>query len=71
MSPIQFQKNLRLQEAQRLLLSESADAADVAFRIGYESAYQFNREYSRMFGLPPKEDMKRLKTSYDQSMNKS
>jgi transcriptional regulator GlxA family with amidase domain len=46
MSPIQFQKQLRLQEARRLLLSESADAADVAFRVGYESASQFSREYS-------------------------
>ncbi|WP_094605697.1 HTH-type transcriptional activator RhaS [Sporomusa silvacetica DSM 10669] len=70
MSPIQFQKQLRLQEAQRLLLSESADAAEVAFRVGYESSSQFNREYSRMFGLPPKEDIKRLKADYDQSMNK-
>lgn len=52
MSPIQFQKHLRLQEARRLLLSESADAADVAFRVGYESASQFSREYSRMFGSP-------------------
>ncbi|WP_094605793.1 HTH-type transcriptional activator RhaS [Sporomusa silvacetica DSM 10669] len=63
MSPLQFQKHLRLQEAQRLLLSESTDAADVAFRVGYESASQFNREYSRMFGLPPREDIKRLKTA--------
>jgi len=63
MSPIQFQKHLRLQEAQRLLLSESTDAADVAFRVGYESASQFTREYSRMFGFPPKEDIKRLKAS--------
>lgn len=52
MSPIQFQKQLRLQEARRLLLAESADAADVAFRVGYESASQFSREYSRMFGAP-------------------
>lgn len=61
MSPIQFQKRLRLQEARRLLLSESTDAADVAFRVGYESPSQFSREYSRMFGLPPKEDVKRLR----------
>ncbi|MEK4156288.1 AraC family transcriptional regulator [Paenibacillus odorifer] len=61
MSPIQFQKHLRLQEARRLLLSESADAADVAFRVGYESASQFSREYSRMFGSPPRADIKRLK----------
>jgi transcriptional regulator GlxA family with amidase domain len=66
MSPIQFQKHLRLQEAQRLLLSESTDAADVAFRVGYESPSQFNREYSRMFGLPPRENIKRLRANYDQ-----
>jgi transcriptional regulator GlxA family with amidase domain len=54
MSPIQFQKQLRLQEARRLLLTESADAADVAFRVGYESPSQFSREYSRMFGIPPR-----------------
>lgn len=61
MSPIQFQKQLRLQEARRLLLTESADATDVAFRVGYESSSQFNREYSRMFGFPPGQDLKRLK----------
>ncbi|MGA5692803.1 AraC family transcriptional regulator [Cytobacillus pseudoceanisediminis] len=66
MSPIQFQKQLRLQEARSLLLSESADAADVAFRVGYESPSHFSREYSRMFGLPPKEDIKRLREQYDQ-----
>lgn len=60
MSPIQFQKQFRLQEARRILLSESSDAADVAFRVGYESPSQFSREYSRMFGLPPIEDIKRL-----------
>lgn len=58
MSPIQFQKHFRLLEARRLLLSESADAADVAFRVGYESASQFSREYSRMFGTPPRTDIK-------------
>ncbi|NOV00662.1 AraC family transcriptional regulator [Paenibacillus planticolens] len=61
MSPIQFQKQLRLQEARRLLLSESTDAADVAFHVGYESPSQFSREYSRMFGFPPREDIKRLR----------
>jgi len=54
MSPIQFQKQLRLQEARRLLLAKSTDAADVAFQVGYESPSQFSREYVRMFGLPPK-----------------
>jgi len=69
MSPIQFQKQFRLQEARRLLLSESSDATDVAFRVGYESPSQFSREYSRMFGLPPKEDIKRLRSQYDQIIN--
>jgi AraC-like DNA-binding protein len=69
MSPIQFQKQLRLQEARRLLLAESADAADVAFRVGYESASQFSREYSRMFGSPPRADIKRLKERYDHQVH--
>jgi AraC-like DNA-binding protein len=69
MSPIQFQKQLRLQEARSLLLSESEDAADVAFRVGYESPSQFSREYSRMFGLPPKEDVKRLRDNHDKTIN--
>lgn len=63
MSPIQFQKQMRLQEARRLLLTESADASDVAYRVGYESSSQFSREYSRMFGFPPIQDIKRLKAS--------
>lgn len=69
MSPIQFQKQLRLQEARSLLLSESSDAADVAFRVGFESPSQFSREYSRMFGFPPKEDIKHLREKYDQTVN--
>jgi len=66
MSPLQFQKQLRLQEARSLLLMESADATEVAYRVGYESASQFSREYSRMFGFPPKTDIKRLKETYEQ-----
>jgi AraC-like DNA-binding protein len=69
MSPIQFQKQLRIQEARRLILSESTDATEAAFRVGYESPSQFSREYSRMFGLPPKEDIKRLKETYNQKIN--
>lgn len=61
MTPLQYQKQLRLQEARRLLLSEAADAADVGFRVGYESPSQFSREYRRLFGLPPIRDMKRLR----------
>ena len=56
MSPLQYQKWLRLNEARRLLLVESADASEAAFRVGYESASQFNREYRRLFGLPPGQD---------------
>jgi AraC-like DNA-binding protein len=61
MSPIQFQKQIRLQEARRLLMTELTDAADVAFRVGYESPSQFSREYSRMFGFPPTIDRKQMK----------
>ncbi|MFC5449851.1 AraC family transcriptional regulator [Paenibacillus aestuarii] len=61
MSPIQFQKQLRLQEARRLLLTELADASDVAFQVGYESPSQFSREYSRMFGFPPRQDINRFR----------
>lgn len=69
MSPIQFQKQLRLQKARQLLLSESTDAADVAYRVGYESPSQFSREYSRMFGFPPKEDIKRMRKNHDETIN--
>lgn len=69
MSPIQFQKQLKLQEARRLLLSETSDAATVAYRVGYESPSQFSREYSRLFGLPPREDIKRLKEKHEQRIN--
>ncbi len=60
MSPLQFQKWLRLQEARRLMLSENKDAASAASLVGYESPSQFSREYSRQFGDSPKRDMKRL-----------
>ncbi|MBK1813705.1 AraC family transcriptional regulator [Clostridium sp. YIM B02505] len=63
MSPLQYQKQVRLQEARRLLLSETLEAADAAFQVGYESPSQFSREYARMFGLPPISDIKRLKNS--------
>jgi AraC-like DNA-binding protein len=66
MSPIQFQKRLRLQEARHLILSESTDATEASFRVGYESPSQFSREYSLMFGLPPKEDIKRLREKFNQ-----
>ena len=63
MSPLQFQKRLRLQEAKRLLLAESIDAADAAYRVGYGSPSQFSREYRRMYGAPPREDIAALKGS--------
>jgi AraC-like DNA-binding protein len=62
MTPIQYQKSLRLLKARRLLLFEPFDAASVAFTVGYESASQFSREYARMFGLPPMRDVARFRT---------
>lgn len=55
MSPLQYQKQLRLQEARRLMLGEGLDAAQAAFRVGYESPSQFSREYRRLFGAPPRQ----------------
>jgi AraC-like DNA-binding protein len=69
MSPIQFQKQLRLQEARRMLLADPTDIADVAFRVGYESQSQFSREYSRMFGCSPREDINRMRKKSDQKIN--
>jgi AraC-like DNA-binding protein len=67
MSPLQFQKRLRLQEARRLLLVEGLDAAHTAYRVGYNDASQFNREYKRLFGLPPLRDVERLRITTVQS----
>lgn len=61
MSPLQFQKWLRLHEARRLLLTEHLDAATAAFRVGYESPSQFGREYHRLFGAPPLRDIATLR----------
>jgi len=60
MSPLQFQKWLRLNEARRLMLTEQLDAATAAFRVGYQSPSQFSREYGRQFGSPPRRDMERF-----------
>lgn len=60
MSPLQFQKKLRLNEARRLMLTENRDAATAAYDVGYESPSQFNREYSRQFGAPPMRDIKNV-----------
>lgn len=57
MSPLQYQKRLRLDEARRLMLNERLDAAGAAFKVGYESPSQFSREYRRLFGEPPKRDV--------------
>lgn len=63
MSPLQYQKLIRLQEARRLLFTESSEAANIGFQVGYESPSQFSREYARMFGLPPISDINRLRNS--------
>jgi AraC-like DNA-binding protein len=61
MSPLQYQKWLRLNEARRLMLIENQDAATVAFQVGYESPSQFSREYGRLFGAPPLRDITTLR----------
>jgi len=61
LSPLQYQKRLRLQEARRLMLSEALDAATAAYRVGYQSPSQFSREYRRLFGAPPHRDLARLR----------
>ena len=61
MTPLQFQKRLRLNEARRLMLTENLDAMTATFEVGYESASQFSREYSRLFGAPPLRDINRLR----------
>lgn len=60
MSPIQYQKHLRLHEARRLMIMDNEDAASSAIRVGYESTTQFNREYRRLFGAPPATDKKKI-----------
>ncbi|WP_397451561.1 AraC family transcriptional regulator N-terminal domain-containing protein [Pseudomonas sp. NA-150] len=63
MSPLQYQKQLRLQEARRLMLADGLDASAAGYRVGYESPSQFSREYSRLFGAPPSRDLARLRKS--------
>ncbi len=61
MSPLQFQKKLRLHEARRLMLAEGLEAATASYRVGYESPSHFSREYSRLFGAPPRADVTSLR----------
>jgi transcriptional regulator GlxA family with amidase domain len=62
MTPIQYQKRLRLLRARWLLLFDTLDATSIAYKVGYESASQFNREYARLFGLPPARDAARFRS---------
>jgi AraC-like DNA-binding protein len=61
MSPLQFQKHLRLQEARRLMLSQNLDAGEAGYRVGYEDQSHFSRDYKRHFGEPPMRDVERLR----------
>ena len=65
LSPIQYQKQIRLQEARARLIAAPHDVASVGFEVGYESASQFSREYRRVFGLPPGQDAARLQALPD------
>jgi AraC-like DNA-binding protein len=67
MSPLQFQKQMRLQEARRLMLGEDLDAASAGYRVGYGDASHFNREYKRLFGAPPVRDVERLREAARES----
>lgn len=69
MSPLQFQKKLRLHEARLLMLKEGLEASTASYRVGYESPSQFSREYSRMFGAPPRTDMIKLRGETHLSMH--
>jgi len=63
MSPLQFQKQLRLHQARRLMLTEGLDAAGAGHRVGYESPSQFSREYRRLFGAPPRDELRQLRAA--------
>ncbi|RYX86410.1 AraC family transcriptional regulator [bacterium] len=65
LSPLQFQKQLRLREAQRLMLNEEFDAASAGYRVGYDDASHFSREYKRFFGVPPMRDVERLREALE------
>ena len=61
MTPLQYVKQLRLQEARRLMLSDDLDAASASYKVGYESPSQFSREYSRLYGCPPAKDISSIR----------
>jgi AraC-like DNA-binding protein len=69
MSPLQYQKQLRLMEARRLLVSGQMDATTAALEVGYESPSQFNREYRRLFGLPPLKDVRSFRQTSNERFN--
>lgn len=71
MSPIQYQKNIRLQEARMRLLANPADVASAAYAVGYESASQFSREYRRQFGAPPSRDAAQLRATVSENSSPS
>ncbi|WP_429069035.1 AraC family transcriptional regulator N-terminal domain-containing protein [Bosea sp. OAE752] len=71
MTPLQFQKQLRLLEARRLMVMEDANVAEAAYQVGYESASQFSREYSRMFGVAPKRDVMHQQRLYSEYVGRS
>jgi AraC-like DNA-binding protein len=68
MSPLQFQKQLRLQEARRLMLGEGLDATSAGYRVGYTNASHFTREYKRLFGEPPMRDVEQLREDSKERM---
>jgi AraC-like DNA-binding protein len=61
MSPLQYHKQIRLQEARRLMLAESLDAAAAGFQVGYEDPAYFSRDYKKQFGAPPQRDVAKLR----------
>src|SRR5215208_4082715 len=65
MSPLQYQKHIRLQEARRLMLNEDLDAASAGFRVGYEDPSYFSRDYKKQFGAPPQRDISMLRKSVE------
>jgi AraC-like DNA-binding protein len=61
MSPLQYQKQIRLQEARRLMLGERMDVASASFRVGYEDPSYFSRDYKKLFGAPPQRDIAKVR----------